>query len=243
MTKAENIREFFNNPDNYLTSNVIIELRKIIVADLLGIVRNKRILDVGCGNGEITIDYLKYNQVTFLDISPNMVALVKEKINNEHLQNASFINSEFSSWKPEHKFDVVVCVGVVAHVEDIRKLILYLKELIKDDGIIILQYSAAEKIITMFNCLKNKVLNKESYNYKINTTTTAEMSKIFKSVSLTIIKKIHYIPISPLLSLFSYSTKRKLIKFGYKNRLFSSIGSEVIVCLMNEIQCTSQAAN
>jgi len=232
MTKSEKSKEFFNTPGNYLESNVIIVFRKKIIAELLGEIINKRIIDVGCGNGELTIDFIKENQVTFLDFSPNMLSLVKERIQKENLQIASFINSDISFYKPDYKFDIAVCIGVVAHVEDVTELIRKLKEIINDNGIVILQYTAAEKIISRFNRLKSKIVRKDNYNYKINKTTSNEINKILNKEHLTIIKKIKYIPVSPLLSVFNYKTKLKLLLLSYKNIIFSFLGSEIIICLV-----------
>jgi cyclopropane fatty-acyl-phospholipid synthase-like methyltransferase len=232
MSKSEKSKDFFNNPENYLTSNVIIVLRKKIIAELLYGINNKRIIDIGCGNGELTIDLLKNNRVTFLDISSNMLSLVKEKIQKENLQNASFINSDFSLYTPEDKFDVAVCVGVVAHVESLKELIGKLKEIINDDGIIILQYTAAEKLISRFNQLKCKILNIDHYNYQINITSSDEINEALTEEHLTTIKKTRYIPVSPLLSIFSYKFKLKLLSIFYKTKLFSYIGSEIIVYLV-----------
>lgn len=234
MTKSEKSKEFFNIPENYLTSNAIIVLRKKIIADILGHIKNKRIIDVGCGNGELTIDFVKDNQVTFLDISPNMLSLVKKKIQKENLHMTSFINTDFSLYKPDYKFDVAVCIGVLAHVEDIKNIIRKLNGIINDNGIIILQYTAAEKIIAKFNRLRNKIANKDNYNYKTNITTSNEIFKILRKEHLTIIKQTRYIPVSPLLSIFGYKTKLKLLLLSYKNNLFSFFGSEVIIYLMKE---------
>jgi ubiquinone/menaquinone biosynthesis C-methylase UbiE len=232
MSKSEKSKEFFNTSENYLASNVIIVLRKRIIAELLGEINDKSIIDIGCGNGELTVDFLNNNQVTFLDISPNMLSLIKEKIPNENIYNASFINSDFLFYKPDNKFDIAVCVGVVAHIEDVRELIKKLRKIVKDNGIIILQYTAAEKLISRFNRLRNKIINKENYNYKINITTSSEILKILEKEHLTILLQTRYIPVSPLLSIFSYKIKLKLLLLSYKNKLYSFLGSEVIIYLM-----------
>ena len=121
---------------------------------------------------------------------------------------------------------------MLAHVEDIKNIIRKLNGIINDNGIIILQYTAAEKIIARFNRLRNNIVNKDNYNYKINITTSNEIFKILKKEHLAIIKQTRYIPVSPLLSIFSYKTKLKLLLLSYKNNLFSFLGSEVIIYLM-----------
>ncbi len=234
MSKSEKSKVFFDNPKNYLKSNVIIYLRKIIISEILGKISKKKIIDIGCGNGELSIDFVKENHVTFLDISTNMLSLVKNKIQKENMYNASFVNSDFLLYSAEKKFDVIICIGVIAHVENVNELFKKLYSIVNDDGLIILQYTAAEKFFSKFNRIKNILFNKNKYDYKTNVTTSSEINKIINKENLKIIKKIKYIPISPFLSFFKSKTKLKFLKLSYKNKYFSLLGSEIIICLKKE---------
>jgi len=171
--------------------------------------------------------------VTFLDLSPNMLALVKENIIFDYLPNASFVNTDIAFFKPDNKFDFVVCVGVIAHVDNISGLLNKLIEIASDNGIIILQYTASEKLISKFNQIRKGLFSKTKYdyNYKVNITSSFYIKKLLKQAGLNIIKEVKYLPVSPLFSVFSYETKIKALKFSYRNKLFSFLGSEIILYL------------
>lgn len=235
MNNSEKSEAFFSNTDYYLKSNPVIQLRKVIVANLLTAISDKQILDIGCGNGEITKDFLERNKVTFLDLSANMLNLAKENVKAELIPESTFVNTDFAHFKTDIRFDIVVCMGVVAHVNDIREFLNKLKKISTEEGIILLQYSASEKLISKFNRLRNGLLSRSNhdYNYKINSTSSDQMQKLIIEAGLTILKRVNYLPVSPLFSVFNYATKVRLLELFYRKGLLSSFGSEIILYISN----------
>ena len=102
-----------------------------------------------------------------------------------------------------------------------------------DGGIILLQYTASEKLISKFNQLRNGLFSKTraDYNYRINLTGSSLIEKLLNQTGLTVIKKVKYLPVSPLFSVFNYKTRIKYMGFSYKNRFLSLLGSEIILSL------------
>jgi 2-polyprenyl-3-methyl-5-hydroxy-6-metoxy-1,4-benzoquinol methylase len=231
MGNSKKVKEYFDKTDDYIRANPIINIRKKIISDIVDDVKDKHIIDIGCGNGELTKDFLYNNHVTFLDISEKMLDLVILNIPEEHLNHASFVNSDILNFKTDQVFDLVICVGVIAHVEDIPGLLSKLKEICIDDGIIILQYSASEKFISMVNQLRNGLFRKSKYHYNINFTSSIYIKRLLTKTGLNVIKKAKYLPVSPLFSIFSYKTKIKFLNFFYKNKLFALLDSEIILYL------------
>lgn len=231
MGKTEKVKEYFDKTDDYLKANPIIKVRKKIISELVGDLKDKHIIDIGCGNGELTREFIYNNRITFLDISEKMLNLVSLNIPKEHLNHATLVNSDVLNFKTDQAFDLVICVGVIAHVEDISGLIDKLKEISADDGIIILQYSASEKLISKFNQVKNGLFHKKKYHYNINFTSSLFIKKLLTQTGLNIIKKAKYLPVSPLFSIFSYRTKIKYLNFFYKSKLFAFLDSEIILYL------------
>lgn len=231
MGKTIKVKEYFDNTDDYIKANPIISIRKRIIKEIVSDLKNKQIIDIGCGNGELTKEFISTNRITFLDISAKMLDLVTLNIPKEHINHASFVNTDILSFKPDQTFDLVVCAGVIAHVEDIPRLLVKLKEISTEDGIIILQYSAAEKLISKLNQIKYGVFNKGKYHYKINYTNSSFINKLIDQTGLNIIKKVKYLPVSPLFSIFNYRTKIKYMNFLYRNKLFAFLNSEIILYL------------
>ena len=77
----EQIKTYFNNTNSYLKNNANIALRKDIIKSLIGQIVNSSILDIGCGNGELSLQYAKKNKVDYFDISENMINIVKNNLN------------------------------------------------------------------------------------------------------------------------------------------------------------------
>jgi len=105
----------------------------------IGSVKNKTILDIGCGGGRHSIPIAKMGaNVTGVDISPQMLAYARKNAKkNRCTKNTNFINS--SAWDtglPSKSFDKVLLLGILEHLpEEYRKLtIKETKRLLKKNG-------------------------------------------------------------------------------------------------------------
>ena len=77
-SRVENTTRFFSDPDLYLTKNHRVRLRSLIVKDLAGEIEGCRILDLGCGDGSISAQFLPAkNLVTMVDLSAGMLERAK----------------------------------------------------------------------------------------------------------------------------------------------------------------------
>jgi ubiquinone/menaquinone biosynthesis C-methylase UbiE len=103
-----------------------------------------RLLDCAAGSGEITCALLKsgrFSHATIVDISPAMLQSAKELLTSE-ITNAEleFIHSDLFNFKPsDSRFDLVLCLGLIAHVGRLDVLLPHLKSMLTPSGRIILQ--------------------------------------------------------------------------------------------------------
>ena len=117
VSKADAARRFFEVPQKYLARDFNIRARTHIVRKLLGDVRGRSILDIGCGDGSISRQFLsESNQLTLLDLSKNMLQVAQNTTPQEYLHRTRFINNDFIQCGFVDEFDVVLCLGVLAHV-------------------------------------------------------------------------------------------------------------------------------
>ena len=103
-----------------------------------------RLLDCAAGSGEITCALLKsgrFSHATIVDISTAMLQSAKELLTSE-ITNAEleFIHSDLFNFKPsDSRFDLVLCLGLIAHVGRLDVLLAHLKSMLTPGGRIILQ--------------------------------------------------------------------------------------------------------
>jgi 2-polyprenyl-3-methyl-5-hydroxy-6-metoxy-1,4-benzoquinol methylase len=86
---------------------------------LLGNLRGKRVLDMGCGDGVNSVLMAKYGaQVTGVDISPGSIELCKQRAQVDEVESQTrFICSPLETVNlPEESFDVIWGDGVLHHL-------------------------------------------------------------------------------------------------------------------------------
>jgi 2-polyprenyl-3-methyl-5-hydroxy-6-metoxy-1,4-benzoquinol methylase len=112
-----------------------------------------RLLDCAAGTGEITCALLKsgrFNHATVVDISPAMLqsakGLLTSGVTNAELE---FVQSDVFNFKPSHwPFDLVLCLGLIAHTGRLDILLPHLKSMLTPSGRIILQTTLTDHLGT-----------------------------------------------------------------------------------------------
>jgi len=105
-----------------------------IFVDKIHLSPDYRILDIGCGNGAVSIPVAKkVRHVTVLDISDKMLQFVKEKACNEGLSNISYLQDSWQNTdiKNLEKFDVVIASRSLGGVPDIKNELKKIDEVAK----------------------------------------------------------------------------------------------------------------
>jgi ubiquinone/menaquinone biosynthesis C-methylase UbiE len=110
---------------------------------MLGDIKNKIVLDAGCGNGYLSLKMAKAGAiVTGVDVSENMILYAKEKKRKEKNQKVKEINfisescSELNSLQDDY-FDIVVSNYVLMDVSDIKNAVKSFFRVLKSKGICI----------------------------------------------------------------------------------------------------------
>lgn len=114
----------------------------------------KRVLDVACGAGQVTLNLekiIKPENITGIDISELMI----EKAKSLDLKNkVSWEIIDIFNFKKDNKFDLIICADIIEHLENDLDFLLHLKKLGKN---IILRVPLEDSLI-------NRILMK----YKLN---------------------------------------------------------------------------
>jgi ubiquinone/menaquinone biosynthesis C-methylase UbiE len=148
------------------------------------------VLDIGCGDGMVTIPLLSRNRVTFLDFSTGMLELVRR--NSERWEERrTIISSSLEDFKPDHSFDVVVCLGFLAHVPDWKEALSKIGSLTKSQGIMILQFSDSEKWLTKVHLILTR------RNYRLNRLRPASLLAALNSEGFRFVTERRYPSLLP----------------------------------------------
>jgi 2-polyprenyl-3-methyl-5-hydroxy-6-metoxy-1,4-benzoquinol methylase len=140
--RVDQVRSLFDHRANYLDRRQLdIRLRTETAARLVEGKDYKNILDIGCGDGSISTPLLNAgNRLTLLDISTAMLSLARSRVAPDLLSRVTFVNQDFIDAPFEEKaFDLVICVGVLAHVASPSKVIAKLASMLKPAGTLILE--------------------------------------------------------------------------------------------------------
>jgi 2-polyprenyl-3-methyl-5-hydroxy-6-metoxy-1,4-benzoquinol methylase len=112
-----------------------------------------RLLDCAAGTGEITCALLKsgrFNHATVVDISPGILQSAEELLTSE-VTNAEleFVQSDVFNFKPSCScFDLVLCLGLIAHTGRLDILLPHLKSMLTPSERIILQTTLTDHLGT-----------------------------------------------------------------------------------------------
>ena len=200
VSKADAARRFFEVPQKYLARDFNIKARAYIVSKLLGNLRGKSILDIGCGDGSISRQFLSgSNQLTLLDLSTNMLQLAQRQTPQEHLQSTRYINNDFVKCGFVDEFDVVLCLGVLAHVNSLPETVQAISASLKRGGVCILQISDADSLFSRamraYGVLRRA--KPVELGYVLNQTTSRMIQTLAGENGLQFLRQCRYSLLMP----------------------------------------------
>lgn len=129
-------RKILNNPIIYTTYQKIVggyKARKLFVKNNVKAIKGQKILDIGCGPGDI-LDFLPDVDYTGIDIDQNYIYQAKKKYGNKgHFICGSIDKIDF---KVTNKYDIVISAGVLHHLDDNQcyNLLEIAKKALKENG-------------------------------------------------------------------------------------------------------------
>lgn len=99
---------------------------------------NGKILEVGCGIGNFTKELLNFGEVYGIDIREDYVQKIKRnlRVKNAHIGVGDIEKGEY--FFKERKFDTIVCINVLEHIENDNEAIKNMYKVLEDQGILIL---------------------------------------------------------------------------------------------------------
>jgi 2-polyprenyl-3-methyl-5-hydroxy-6-metoxy-1,4-benzoquinol methylase len=145
------IKQAFDRPQWYLTKAAYnIRIRAETIQSFTRGTESENILDIGCGDGSLSLPLLnERNRLTLVDRSTTMLDIARSRVPSAASNRVRILNEDFMSVElPQQAFDLVICVGVLAYIEDARPFMGKVTSLLKPGGGLVLECTDGSHFIT-----------------------------------------------------------------------------------------------
>lgn len=98
---------------------------------------DERILDIGCGPGELTrkiAENLEEGDVTGIDISENMIDLARKKSKERDIENVQFKAGDYQEISLEKNYDVCVSSYLFHWMSDPKDFLIWVQNTLNENG-------------------------------------------------------------------------------------------------------------
>ena len=192
MIKDTKIKEFYDSiqfPGPYTKESLSYYDYKI-QNPYISIIYNyippcSKVLDIGCGTGLISNLMALKNptcQITGVDFADS-INYAQWFAVDTNIKNVDFEQSNILDYRPNKKFDVIICQGVLHHIPDWQNCIDIIKHLLESNGTLLLGvYHPWGKIVKKIINInyKNYILYKDQELNPFETTFTQnDIRKLF----------------------------------------------------------------
>lgn len=185
--------------------------------------KNKRILDVGFGNGLNIFSFDRSNEVYGIEILPNMVDFANETARRRKYKKYNFqLYKGYGAINYEDGFfDLIVCSHVLEHVPDDHLLLRELYRMLKPGGVCVVLIPGKEEIMEE---------NVHARNY-----ITPDFKKLIESFNFRIISEMRGDKVSDYYRNSLQLDKGDLIGF-FRGVIFNVFWSKMPVYLQTYIE-------
>ena len=193
--KKNNLNQWWNISGNYKILHKINPLRlEFILNNFDKSISKKNVLDIGCGGGLIS-ESLTKKKAKVTGIDENICSIKQAK---EHAKISSlkikYINQSLDSFfnKNKKKFDLILCLEVLEHVNDVEKTLDKITKLLNPGAILILS--------TINRNLKSLIFAKIFGEYILNWIPigTHQFEKFLKPEEISELLKLKKIKIKKI---------------------------------------------
>lgn len=239
-SKSNHVREVFENAPHYLRSRQVdIRFRVEAVKTFADAVKWQRLLDIGCGDGSISLQLLtSASRLTLMDLSANMVALAKNNVPEDLVANVAIRNENFiaASFDAE-PYDLIVAVGVMAHVDSPDAFLAKIRSLLRPGANLIIEFTDSHHFVGWLGRLWGNMKEVVApAKYPTNKLSFSDVTSLFERHDLRLVSTFRYsrIPLPGIDRIIGHRMQYKLARLAFgecsKNRN-SRFGNEYI-CLL-----------
>jgi cyclopropane fatty-acyl-phospholipid synthase-like methyltransferase len=239
-SKSDYVRQVFENAPHYLKSRrVDIRFRIEAVKRLASSIVWQRLLDIGCGDGSISLQLLTpASHLTLLDLSASMVSFAKKNVpdglaGNVEVRNENFMLASFDS----EPFDLIVTVGVMAHVDSPDAFLAKIKGLLRPGGSLIIEFTDSRHFVGQLGRFWGRLKEIAApARYPTNRLSFSDIAPLFEKHDFSLVSAFRYsrIPLPAIDRILSPEIQYRIARMifgGPSNNRNAWLGNEYI-CLL-----------
>ena len=168
--------------------------------NLLGDVRGKTVLDLGCGCGENVVALSRRGaHVIGIDISPDLISLAKRRVQEAQIVADLKVESAYKTGLPDHSVDVIFCIALIHHLE-IPRVQREMARILKEDGYIVVQEPI--RFVALYDRLRHKFAPHANVSDYEHPLTAEEFKMLTQGYFLSTNARFFRLPFVPLLNRF-----------------------------------------
>ena len=148
------VKRAFEAPDWYFNNlNYRIRLRSEEIARMTRDTNFSKYIDIGCGDGSISIQLLNQNRrLTLQDLSSAMLKRASSLVPAELQKNVTLVEGDFrEAGLEKESYDLVICLGVLSYIDQLDPFFRQLNSLIKPGGQLIIECSDSVHPVSRLN--------------------------------------------------------------------------------------------
>lgn len=150
--RSDQVQSAFDDPAVYLSRRYRLRWRRDAVEEFVGSAPIGRVIDVGCGDGSLARPVLdRCEHLTLVDTSEAMLQSASRQVPEQFLHKVDFLHTDVNALNlPDASFDLVMCIGLLAHVDDADATLERVARLVKPGGLLIVEHTDAHHPVGWF---------------------------------------------------------------------------------------------
>ena len=209
--QVQAVKAYFGSVTNYLDRNTSIAVRVTLINEMLKHISFTSYAELGCGDGAIALSLLNVNRALVLvDFSHQMMAKAKENTPLPLRDNVEYMIGDIAALDPRLKFDLIICVGVAAHVQSVEQLLSKLSALVSDEGHLVFQFTDSRSLL---GWLMSKLPHQ--HGYQLTKTSHASLLPSFERGNFRVVKSLTY-------SDSAFGCSKLSVQLAYRLKLFTA---------------------
>jgi 2-polyprenyl-3-methyl-5-hydroxy-6-metoxy-1,4-benzoquinol methylase len=196
LNRSQSVRAVFENAPRYLKSRrVDMELRSEAVRTWAANLERRRMMDIGCGDGSISLPLLTPStKMTLLDLSANMLERARANVPAEMTRNVELREGDFQTAEFDPaSFDLIITVGVMAHVASPSAFLGKVRDLLRPNGWLIVEFTDAfhgvGRIDRFFGWMKERIAPRK---YSTNLIAARDVTRWLSKQGFTMVSEYRY---------------------------------------------------